>query len=558
MNKFIFSIIFFMLSICAIAQEKVYVHTTDGKVNAFDVSAVDYIDFEAEAIDNTIDVAKRLSELELENSAKKATIVKLKNMAFKAVVPEDVDLGLSVRWASFNLGATKPEEKGWYLGWGELNPQIDADYDWDTYLSDMGAPMKSEDVATDNDPLKEYVLGGSKFGEGIKGTVYDAVYMKLGGNWRMPTQEDFKELYENCTKEWVDEDNKEFNGVTGYKFTSKVDGYTDKYIFLPATAFRGGGGPLDITEKYLGNYWLADADPIRAYCGYKIYFYWNSVADVAFGDRYMGFTIRPVKDLRKQVEIFRNTYARVLSLTEETARGYNRGAIEIALEAYSALETSVQEVLKEEKMLLETLSSSLDSRTEDIEYVQLWEGGLKWSNMNLGATSETDNGLYFWWGDVVGHAKGESPAFDFAFGSEEIPSVGNNEGFVVDGKLPAERDAATILLGEAYRMPTKADFHALDDNCVMVWKENYKETGVNGYIVVGKGDYSDRSIFLPAAGFFMNTLLHGVGECVCSWTSNPYADYAYGAAYLAMYIDHINHECYGNRSDGMSIRPVME
>jgi hypothetical protein len=107
-----------------------------------------------------------------------------------------VDLGLpsGTKWASCNVGATKPEEYGGYYAWGETEEK--EFYDKSTYK------FYQDDA---------YVNIGSD----ISGTEYDVAHVKWGGNWCMPTYDDIQELRDNCTSEWTT-----LNGVNGRKFTA--------------------------------------------------------------------------------------------------------------------------------------------------------------------------------------------------------------------------------------------------------------------------------------------------------------------------------------------------
>ena len=77
------------------------------------------------------------------------------------------------------------------------------------------------------------------------------------------------------------------------------------------------------------------------------------------------------------------------------------------------------------------------------------------------------------------------------------------------GNLVATHDAATAHLGSPWRMPTDAEFESLVNNCTTTWTSI---NGVNGLLVTGKGDYADRSIFLPAAGNGYDSYLYGAGS----------------------------------------------
>ena len=116
-----------------------------------------------------------------------------------------VDLGLSVYWASCNLGASKPEEAGNAYAWGET-------WTKDIYLS--------SNYQYYNQSTESYVDLGTE----ISGTGFDAARVNLGGEWRMPTYDEMKELKDNCTWKWT-----QINGVNGYK----VIGKNGNSIFLP-------------------------------------------------------------------------------------------------------------------------------------------------------------------------------------------------------------------------------------------------------------------------------------------------------------------------------------
>lgn len=116
-----------------------------------------------------------------------------------------VDLGLSVYWASCNLGAESPEESGNFYAWGETSPK--SSYDKENY-------------AYYDKNTTQYVNIGSD----ISGTQYDLTKVNLGGSWRMPTQEEFQELMDKCTWERT-----QVNNIIGYRITAA----NGNSIFLP-------------------------------------------------------------------------------------------------------------------------------------------------------------------------------------------------------------------------------------------------------------------------------------------------------------------------------------
>ena len=191
---------------------------------------------------------------------------------------EYVDLGLSVKWATCNVGATKPEEYGDYFAWGETQPK--STYSWSTYRWFNGA---------DNIIIK-YNNGGIYGGNvDYKTTLElgdDAARANWGGSWRMPTDAELTELCEQCTWTWTTQ-----NGVYGYKVTSKKSGYTNKSIFLPAAGFRD-----DSSLNYagsLGYYWSSSLDSGYPNYAWGVYFYSDFVRRLTI-NRFVGFSVRPV------------------------------------------------------------------------------------------------------------------------------------------------------------------------------------------------------------------------------------------------------------------------
>ncbi len=151
-----------------------------------------------------------------------------------------VDLGLSVKWATCNVGATSPEEYGDYFAWGETSTK-------ETYTED-------------NCPT--YGLGKSKLesqgyidSEGNLTSQYDAATANCGGTWRMPTYAELDELNTQCTWEWINT-----NDFKGYKVT----GPNGNSIFLPAAGLRDGSS-LDYAGSH-GYYWSS-----TSYYYYSIY-----------------------------------------------------------------------------------------------------------------------------------------------------------------------------------------------------------------------------------------------------------------------------------------------
>lgn len=158
---------------------------------------------------------------------------------------EFVDLGLSVKWATCNIGAEKPEECGDFFAWGETKPK--SYYDWSN--------LKYCNDAT-NLHFSKYKCNGRKRDNRTTLELEDdAAHANWGGGWRMPTSKEFEELKYKCTWKWIT-----MNGEEGYKVTSKKNGNS---IFLPAanyyryTFFR--------SSSHYGDYWSSSLDDRYSY-----------------------------------------------------------------------------------------------------------------------------------------------------------------------------------------------------------------------------------------------------------------------------------------------------
>ena len=187
---------------------------------------------------------------------------------------EYVDLGLSVKWATCNVGATKPEEYGDYFAWGETTTK--STYNWSTYKYYNG----SSTTFTKYNTSSSY---GSVDNKTTLELADDAARANWGGSWRMPTKAEQDELRENCTWTWTTQ-----NGVNGYKVTSNKNGNS---IFLPAAGYRNDSS-LYGAGSY-GRYWSSSLYTDRPYSAWRVYFYSDSVIR-SNSDRYYGFSVRPV------------------------------------------------------------------------------------------------------------------------------------------------------------------------------------------------------------------------------------------------------------------------
>ena len=156
---------------------------------------------------------------------------------------EWVDLGLSVKWATCNVGAASPSEFGSVFLWGETEDKREKstwDYKWfvpnTTYITKYGRTEDPKFWGNDGFPDDNTHLDSSD----------DAATVLWGSSWRTPTKEEFEELSQKC--EWT---KTEVDGCVGYVVTSTING---NYIFFPMTYNEHEG-------RYEGSYWSSDLSP---------------------------------------------------------------------------------------------------------------------------------------------------------------------------------------------------------------------------------------------------------------------------------------------------------
>lgn len=198
---------------------------------------------------------------------------------FTAVPGEAVDLGLSVKWSSTNLGAMSPEDYGEHFAWGEVIPKNFYGFNFYQWSDDTYTIMTKYNTSDTYGPvdgkaeLKDYDYED------------DAARQALGGQWRIPTHAECDELLNGCTWIWTTQ-----NGVNGRLVTSNVNGNS---IFLPAAGFW-----IDDDFRYagaLGIYWSSYVRTDKP--GYAWTFSFDPDDVGLYTDlRYHGYTVRPVTE----------------------------------------------------------------------------------------------------------------------------------------------------------------------------------------------------------------------------------------------------------------------
>ncbi|MCQ2245849.1 MAG: hypothetical protein MJZ69_03555 [Bacteroidaceae bacterium] len=182
-----------------------------------------------------------------------------------------VDLGLSVKWATCNVGANSPEDYGGYYAWGETSTK--SIYSWSNCFDCLDDNGNSWSI---------YKKGGKTELEPNGG--HDTARQNWGGTWRMPTLEELDELNDKCTWKWTTK-----GGHNGYVVT----GPNGNSIFLPAAGFL-----YETKSAYVGGYgfyWSSTLDYGNSLAGRRLGFY-ASVHDIKSLDRRHGLSVRPVTD----------------------------------------------------------------------------------------------------------------------------------------------------------------------------------------------------------------------------------------------------------------------
>lgn len=268
MKKYILLAFCLLFVSATYAQSELRVYCNDGKTKTYQLSSVDSITYSQT---DTLGVVQEDYVTQLiwsKSQTSKLALLKIDSVVIlkDEITPGDlIDLGLSVKWASKNVGATKPEEYGGYYAWGETEEK--RDYSLSTYQYY-------------NSKTSDFI----NIGTNICGTTYDVARAKLGGSWRMPTHAEQEQLVSNCTCTAYT-----LNGVKGVRFKSNKNGNS---IFLPCAGGRYG---VNIASRgFVGDYWSGSLDTDDSNDAGLLYiddYSANAGSDVT---RYHGLSVRPV------------------------------------------------------------------------------------------------------------------------------------------------------------------------------------------------------------------------------------------------------------------------
>lgn len=192
---------------------------------------------------------------------------------------EYVDLGLSVLWATKNIGACAEDESGDYFSWGETNAK--ECYGWKEYK--FGYPVLSKYVNT-------YYTWQIDFPSEVDSLtvlepIDDAATCVWGSPWRMPTNKEYIELVTECEWIWVER----YNGKDVYGYI--VRGKNGNQIFLPCAGVKSENMEYGVNQA--GRYWTSTLSKNRF--AHEMFFVDNMI-DTSLNTchRYEGKPVRPV------------------------------------------------------------------------------------------------------------------------------------------------------------------------------------------------------------------------------------------------------------------------
>ena len=484
-------------------------------------------------------------------------------------------------WAECNVGASRPEDFGYYFWWGDTIGYRRVN---DAWVASDGSSSNfsfrsSPTCAYDKTPATLHSEGWVVWQNGtyVLTPAHDAAHVQWGGDWRMPTQQELDDLDSNCDWTWTTR-----NGVNGYEVRGR-GGYASNSIFLPC-AGDGIWTSLDGAGSY-GYYW--SSVPSSSFDNsWDLYFKSGSHGTSGDGRRDIGRSVRPVQGFTGPytytITLDRQsgsggttsvtaTYGSAMpSITVPTRIGYTFGGYYTrtsgsGTQYYTSSGTSA-------RVWDKTSATTLYAKWTP-DGVQLWANGPYWAECNVGASRPEEFGYYFWWGDTIGYRRvndawvaRDGSSSNFSFSVKNTPTWNKREATLHSERwvvlqngtygstyvLTPAHDAAHVQWGGDWRMPTQRELEKLDSYCDWTWTTR---NGVNGYEVRGHGDYASNSIFLPCAGYGSETSLYSAGSSGQFWSSVPGGDcYSWG---LESATGGHRMQSGDGRYLGLSVRPVQ-
>ncbi len=428
-----------------------------------------------------------------------------------------VDLGLSVKWASRNLGALSADDFGDFFAWGEVESKDR--YTQDNYKYYVNSNYK--------------VLGDDY---SISGSQYDAALVNWGGIWRMPTRKEMQELLDNCTWSYG-----QLNGVNGYFITSEKEGNNNR-IFMPMAGYKSD---MSHTRTTYGSYFTATLNGESTTYAHTLWFsssnqgidstsvnrYGNYTGGQS-ANRYFGRSIRAVAAMNSDIS---GMSLNVLTDSAAWTWGQNSAKLYGTLSSSAPIEGTVKvgfvigETSTVEKSTARqvitypqelAVGRSFDAQVDVYDNVGYWyrayvetadgtvsygnarhygtemvdlglTSGTRWANMNVGASWSYQIGNYYAWGETAPQPPYTRDSYDHY--NSSYKTIGDNGN--ISG---TDYDAAHVNMGNAWRMPTRDEMLELIEECEWTYTS---DNGQVGYRVKGT---NGNCIFMPTAGYIDN------------------------------------------------------
>ena len=536
----------------------------DGRVDIADVNAV--IDVILGYSDNDAADVNRDGEITI---ADENAVISIILNATDKPQHEYVDLGLpsGTLWATCNVGANVPEQFGDYFAWGETAPK--GSYDWSNYKWCDG----------DQYSLTKY-CSDSSLGIVDNKTELDpeddAAFVNWGPSWRMPTEDQIRELVQRCNWTWTT-----VNGVRG----SLVTGRNGKSIFLPAAGKIGGHSNYSVGTS--GYYWSLTLDTSSG-PAFGHGFDFTQAGHVGYfgGHRCKGCTVRPVRVPIDDVYIEQKSLdlggaavgesctgtLTIINCTDEAQTltattsapfsfmqdGSSVPAITVEVQGNSSAQVTVMftatklgqidgnvtfqgPALDGGQQVISVHALAFTAPDPQQEYVDLGlPSGTLWATRNVGADSPEQKGDRFAWGETAPKNEYSWLTYKWCHGFSHLLTkyCTDSEYGTVDNltELEPEDDAATVNWSESWCMPSAAQIRELVTSCTCTKVE------LNGVIVRMVTGPNGNTIFFPADGEYWSRTLG----------SSP--DYACGLDIESK--DLSWNIFWGPRNDGHQVRPV--
>ena len=501
---------------------------------------------------------------------------------------EFVDLGLpsGKSWATCNVGANNPEEFGNYYAWGEIS--VKDEYSWDNYIYGSATYDETYQAYTDVHITKYNNVSawGSVDNKYTLEDSDDVANLTRGTGWRIPTKDEINELKDNCTWTWTT-----INDVYGYLVT----GPNENSIFLPAAGYGGSE-----SQNEYGIYWSSSLNEesvsygLGAAGAYNLYFYSSDIT-VRATFRVYGFSIRPICNENSEtphlptvtttavntitdVSAFSGgniTYDGGATVTargvcwsttqypttsdNHTSDGICFGEFTSSISGLTAGQTYYARAYATNRagtaygeqfcFTTSSVHNENGGTLNEHEYINLGlPSGTLWATCNVGANVQTDFGNYFAWAETSPKSRYESSNYSLYY-ENHFTSYNNFDQMT---QLQFSNDAATVNWGYGWRTPTYEEINELVTSCTWTWTTI---NNVTGSLVTGP---NGNTIFLPAAGWWLNTDIAWYATAGCYWSSTIKDDYNYDPVWILYFNSEGSNTSEMYRSNGLIVRPVRQ